>query len=233
MFIVPYCAQTLLHCIVFCMNNCFGFIETYWNILLCSVDVTGIKWLLLGPSFSTTYNMVLHFEVLHFPVQYFPVPHFLVPCFPALTFWSFIFWPCICHFWSHLVLHFPVLYFQLTCSGISWNICKSSALCSRQKITAAPYHSILWARCSSWRPTNSVKWCNMQQVSNDEDWPANERAWSVETARKCLRSFLLPTSMTTMLASAWSRSSLNQRSTFSNVRCLAMSYTTSAPTAPR
>lgn len=43
---------------------------------------------------------------------------------------------------------------------------------------------------------------------------------------------LLPTSMMTMLASAWSLNSFNQRWTFSNVTCFDMSYTSNAPTAP-
>jgi len=58
-------------------------------------------------------------------------------------------------------------------------------------------------------------------------------ASSVGTARRCRKSLLLPTSMITILWSAWSRSSLSQRSTFSKVTCFAMSYTSSAPTAPR
>eukprot|EP00975_Prorocentrum_lima_P018274 3850669-Prorocentrum_lima.AAC.1 len=61
---------------------------------------------------------------------------------------------------------------------------------------------------------------------------ANSIASSVDTARRCPRSDLLPTSMTTMLDSACSRSSRSHRSTFSKVRCLEMSYTSSAPTAP-
>jgi len=47
-------------------------------MLLCSGDVTGIEWLLLGPSFFTAWNMVFHFQVLYFPVPYFPVPYFPV-----------------------------------------------------------------------------------------------------------------------------------------------------------
>jgi hypothetical protein len=58
-------------------------------------------------------------------------------------------------------------------------------------------------------------------------------ASSVGTARRCFKSDLLPTSMMTMFESAWSRSSLSQRCTFTYVPCLAMSYTSSAPTAPR
>lgn len=58
-------------------------------------------------------------------------------------------------------------------------------------------------------------------------------ASSVGTARRCLRSDLLPTSMMTMLESAWSRSSLSHLETLTYVGCLAMSYTRSAPTAPR
>ena len=63
--------------------------------------------------------------------------------------------------------------------------------------------------------------------------PAKALASSVGTARRWRRSDLLPTSMMTMFWSAWSRSSFSHRSTFSYVKCLAMSYTNSAPTAPR
>ena len=45
--------------------------------------------------------------------------------------------------------------------------------------------------------------------------PAYAFASSVGTALRCLRSHLFPTNMMTMLESAWSRSSFNQRSTFS------------------
>lgn len=62
---------------------------------------------------------------------------------------------------------------------------------------------------------------------------ANSLASSVDTARKCRRSALFPTSMTTAYASVWSRSSFNHLSTFSNVNCRVTSYTTKAPTAPR
>ena len=53
--------------------------------------------------------------------------------------------------------------------------------------------------------------------------PANAFASSVGTARRCLKSDLLPTNMMTILESAWSRSSFNQRTTFSYVMCLEMS----------
>jgi len=43
-------------------------------------------------------------------------------------------------------------------SGISWTICKSFASHCRQITTPVPHYSIfLWARCSSWCPTISVK----------------------------------------------------------------------------
>ena len=45
-------------------------------------------------------------------------------------------------------------------------------------------------------------------------------ASSVCTERKCRRSLLLPTSMMTMLESAWSLSSFNHRSTFSKVTAI-------------
>ena len=63
------------------------------------------------------------------------------------------------------------------------------------------------------------------EVSINESWldSAKDLASSVGTALRCLRSDLLPTSMITMLASAWSRNSRNHRSTFSYVKCLAMS----------
>jgi len=45
----------------------------------------------------------------------------------------------------------------VSCSGISWAICKS-APSSRQVITPAPHHSVfLQVGCPSCRPTNSVK----------------------------------------------------------------------------
>ena len=53
--------------------------------------------------------------------------------------------------------------------------------------------------------------------------PAKARASSVGTALRWRRSLLFPTSMMTMLLSAWSLSSFSQRSTFSYVRCLAIS----------
>lgn len=52
---------------------------------------------------------------------------------------------------------------------------------------------------------------------------ANDLASSVGTARKCLKSLLLPTSIITIFWSAWSRNSLNHRSTFSYVKCFAIS----------
>ena len=42
-------------------------------------------------------------------------------------------------------------------SGINWTICKSFAPHSRQITTPVPITQFLWARCSSWHPTNSVK----------------------------------------------------------------------------
>jgi len=43
-------------------------------------------------------------------------------------------------------------------SDISWTICRSSAPCSRQLTTPAPYHLVfLVAGCFFCRPTNSVK----------------------------------------------------------------------------
>ena len=68
---------------------------------------------------------------------------------------------------------------------------------------------------------------------NTNDALANSSAWSVETALKCLRSLLFPTSMITICESAWSLSSFNHRVTLSNVRGFEMSYTSKAPTAPR
>lgn len=53
--------------------------------------------------------------------------------------------------------------------------------------------------------------------------PAKALASSVGTALRWRRSLLLPTSMITMLLSAWSCNSFSQRSAFSYVRCLAMS----------
>src|SRR6266404_1209824 len=53
--------------------------------------------------------------------------------------------------------------------------------------------------------------------------PAKDFASSVGTARRCLRSLLLPTNMMTIFESAWSRSSLSQRVTLTYVPCFAMS----------
>ena len=57
----------------------------------------------------------------------------------------------------------------------------------------------------------------------DKNTPANAFASSVGTARRCLRSLLLPTSMMTMFESAWSRSSFSHRVTLTYVACLEMS----------
>ena len=56
---------------------------------------------------------------------------------------------------------------------------------------------------------------------------------SVDTARCCDRSVLLPTSIIVMSAVAFSLSSANHLSTFSNEFSFVMSYTTRAPTAQR
>ena len=48
-------------------------------------------------------------------------------------------------------------------SGISWTIWRSFALCSRQITTPVLHHSILQAKFSSWRSTNSIKALNTQQ----------------------------------------------------------------------
>jgi len=57
-------------------------------------------------------------------------------------------------------------YGVLGCSGISWTICKQftvkSAPRSRQITIPTPHHSILQARCSAWRQTNSVKALKMK-----------------------------------------------------------------------
>ena len=63
--------------------------------------------------------------------------------------------------------------------------------------------------------------------------PAKDFASSVGTALRCFKSLLFPTSMMTMFESALSRSSFNHRVTFTYVACFEMSYTSSAPTAPR
>lgn len=56
-----------------------------------------------------------------------------------------------------------------------------------------------------------------------QDELANPLASSVGTALRCLKSLLLPTSMMTMFASAWSRSSFSHLVTFSYVWCLLIS----------
>jgi len=46
----------------------------------------------------------------------------------------------------------------LGCSGISWTMCKQSALRSREITTPTPHITqFLQAGCSSWCPTNSVE----------------------------------------------------------------------------
>ena len=60
--------------------------------------------------------------------------------------------------------------------------------------------------------------CTTEREKAPEDTayqPAKARASSVGTALRWRRSLLLPTSMMTMLLSAWSLSSFSQRSTFS------------------
>jgi len=134
----------------------------------------------------------------------------------------------------HLVLQTQVFSSDLKNQTPLWRQNRTVFLSQLRSNTA------IFLLCNMYSVTES---CNLSNLlfqvtqcviySNDYDSPANDLAWSVETARKCFRSFLFPTSMTTMLASAWSRNSFSQRSTFSNVRCLAISYTTKAPTAPR
>ena len=62
---------------------------------------------------------------------------------------------------------------------------------------------------------------------------AYAKAVSVSTWRLWDKSDLLPTNMITMFESAWSLSSFSHLSTFSNVEDREISYTKSAPTAPR
>ncbi|CAA7407973.1 unnamed protein product [Spirodela intermedia] len=62
---------------------------------------------------------------------------------------------------------------------------------------------------------------------------ANSLASSVGTARRVVRSDLLPTSMMTMFLSACPRSSSSHLAMWSNDCRLVMSYTSIAPTAPR
>ena len=92
---------------------------------------------------------------------------------------------------------------------------------------------LFWNEESGSNKNLSVKPLNMTGCLQQWPVPAKTRASSVGTALRWRRSLLFPTSMMTMLLSAWSLSSFSQRSTFSYVRCLAMSYTSRAPTAPR
>lgn len=65
-----------------------------------------------------------------------------------------------------------------------------------------------------------------RQLSGEEERlhaPAKAFASSVGTARRCFKSLLFPTSIMTMLASAWSLSSVSHRITLAYVECLAMS----------
>jgi hypothetical protein len=62
---------------------------------------------------------------------------------------------------------------------------------------------------------------------------ANCSPSSVDTARLCARSALLPMSMMVMLGLACCRASSSQEARWSKVSRRVMSYTNSAPAAPR
>ena len=75
-----------------------------------------------------------------------------------------------------------------------------------------------------WKACSTLEASRAEVSMNDRLFSAaNAFASSVGTARRCFKSLLLPTSITTMLLSAWSRSSLSQRDTLMYVECLAMS----------
>lgn len=113
-------------------------------------------------------------------------------------------------------------------------VCRAAQACSARLPTSSwrlPQTQTMSARPAPMPPfLRSIGPHGLQEAAAA---PRPTLASSVCTERRWRRSLLLPTSMMTMLASAWSRSSLSHRSTFSNVVCLVMSYTSSAPTAPR
>jgi len=59
-------------------------------------------------------------------------------------------------------------------SGISWTMCKQSALCSKQITILTPHHSILQAGCSSWCSNNSVKALKAINISHTHTQPFND-----------------------------------------------------------
>ena len=82
--------------------------------------------------------------------------------------------------------------------------------------------------CKPWRivwnaVSTFVEWSADVSIKEREERIAKFLASSVGTLRKWRRSDLLPTSIMTILGSAWSRSSFSQRSTFSKVACFDIS----------
>ena len=85
--------------------------------------------------------------------------------------------------------------------------------------------------CRSFNKGKVVLACSLSSASKHLKYSRNAEcpilanclASSVGTALRCLKSLLFPTSMMTMLESAWSRSSFNHRVTFSYVWCLLIS----------
>ena len=72
-----------------------------------------------------------------------------------------------------------------------------------------------------WAAEQSIHAAASEGVENSPH--AKAAASSVGTALRCFKSLLLPTNMMTMLESAWSRSSFNQRPALSNVSLFEMS----------
>jgi len=72
-----------------------------------------------------------------------------------------------------------------------------------------------------WAAEESIHTTSSEGVKDNPH--AKAAASSVGTALRCFKSLLFPTNMITMLESAWSRSSFNQRPALSNVSLFEMS----------
>lgn len=133
--------------------------------------------------------------------------------------------------WKHKPRKQPNYYII---SYLTWNT-KCSSISSMYVSSIWQYHK--WSLLPVnifWNAVSTLVESKADVSMKDKPFlSANALASSVGTARRCLKSDLFPTNMITIFWSAWSRNSRNHLSTFSYVRCFAISYTSSAPTAPR
>ena len=126
-------------------------INTHWNNgSLKSFAETKVLNCSLTPKFNLSgYNLVSH------GVQITPC-HFTF-CINYKTFNGLFYWTTRISQYkkgkTSLDLNKAGDYGVLGCSSISWTICKQFAPCSKQITMPTPCK----ARCSSWRPTSSVK----------------------------------------------------------------------------